>query len=97
MTENLVMKYPKENYLKDVDESFYCTSYIRAWIFEAQVRDYMLNKFGYSWYRNEKAGDFLKEIWSYGQKYSPEEVLDFLGYKGLDISYLLNNVINLLK
>jgi len=97
MTENLIMKYPSENYLKDVDESFYCTSYIRAWIFEAQVKDYMLNKFGYRWYRNEKAGDFLKEIWSYGQKYSPEEVLEFLDYEGMDINYLLNNTMNLLK
>ncbi|HAX17564.1 MAG TPA: hypothetical protein DCY00_03080 [Actinobacteria bacterium] len=97
LTENLIMKYFPENYLKDVDDSFYCTNYIRAWIFEAQVKEYMLNKFGYRWYKNKKAGDFLKEIWSYGMKYSPEEVLGFLDYKGLDINYLLNNTINLLK
>lgn len=97
LTDNLIMKYFPENYLKDVDENFYCTNYIRAWIFEAQVKEYMLKKFGYKWYKNRKAGDFLKEIWSYGMKYSPEEVLEFLDYKGLDINYLLNNTINLLK
>ncbi len=97
LTSNLIMKYFPENYLKDVDDSFYCTNYIRAWIFEAQVKEYMLNKFGYRWYKSKKAGDFLKEIWSYGMKYSPEEVLGFLDYKKLDINYLLNNTIKLLK
>lgn len=97
LSDILIMKYFPENYLRDVDESFYCTNYIRAWIFEAQLKEYMLNKFGHKWYKNEKAGDFLREIWSYGMKYSPEEVLGFLDYKKLDISYLLNNTINSVK
>ena len=33
---------------------------------------------------------FLKEIFSYGQKYSPDEVLQQLDYKGLDINYLID-------
>jgi len=97
LTKNLLMEYYPENYLKDVDEGFYCTSYIRAWMFEAQLKDYILTKFGTAWFKSKKAGDFLKEVWSYGQKYSPEEILDFLGYKSLDINYLINNAINLVK
>jgi hypothetical protein len=97
LTKNLIMKYYPENYLKDVDEGFYCTSYIRAWMFEAQLKDYIFNKFGTRWFKSSKAGDFLKEIWSYGQKYSPEEILEFLDYKGLDIDYLINNAVNLIK
>ncbi|MCL4385994.1 MAG: hypothetical protein M1326_06755 [Cyanobacteria bacterium] len=97
LSKNLIMNYYPENYLKDVDEGFYCTSYIRAWMFEAQLKDYILNKFGTKWFKNKKAGDFLREIWSYGQKYFPEEILDFLGYKELDINYLINNAINLIK
>jgi len=97
LTKNLIMKYYPENYLKDVDEGFYCTSYIRAWMFEAQLKDYIFNKFGTSWFKSKKAGDFLKEMWGYGQKYSPEEILDFMGYKNLDIDYLINNAINLVK
>ncbi|MHB1346254.1 MAG: hypothetical protein ACYCXK_02075 [Candidatus Humimicrobiaceae bacterium] len=97
LTNNLIMKYYPENYLKDVDEGFYCTSYIRAWMFEAQLKDYILNKFGTSWFKSKKAGDFLKEVWSYGQKYSPEEILDFIGYKSLDINYLINNAVELIK
>ena len=97
LTKNLIMNYCPENYLKDVDEGFYCTSYIRAWIFEAQLKDYILTKFGSSWFKSKKAGDLLKELWSYGQKYSPEEILDFLGYKNMDIDYLINSAVNLVK
>jgi len=97
LTKNLIMDYYPENYLKDVDEGFYCTSYIRAWMFEAQLKDYILNKYGTTWFKSKKAGDFLKEIWSYGQKYYPEEILDYLGYKELDINYLIDNAINLVK
>jgi hypothetical protein len=97
LTKNLAMEYYPENYLKDVDEGFYCTSYIRAWMFEAQLKDYILTKFGTAWFKSKKAGDFLREIWSYGQRYSPEEILDFLDYKNLDINYLINKAVNLVK
>ena len=88
------MEWPSENYLKDVDEAFYCTNYIRAWIFEAQLNDYMLNNFGYLWYKKKKAGDFLRELWSYGQKYSVQEILSQLGYKDLNINYLTEQLIS---
>jgi hypothetical protein len=83
------MQYHGADYLKDVDDSFYCANYIRAWIFEAQLKDHMHQKFGYGWFRQKKAGDFLKELWSYGQKYDPVEILQQLGYKDLDINYLI--------
>jgi len=49
-----LMKYPKEDYLRDVDEGFYCTNYIRAWIFESQLKEYMHRKFGYEWYKKNQ-------------------------------------------
>ena len=87
-----MMRYSGTDYLKDVDDGFYCTSYIRAWIFEAQLKDYMHNKFGYDWFKDKKAGDFLREIWSYGQKYDPVEVLTQLDFKDLDINYLIDSL-----
>ncbi|MBN1298112.1 MAG: hypothetical protein JW997_00335 [Actinobacteria bacterium] len=92
LSDAVMMQHHPEDYLKDVDEGFYCTNYIRAWIFEAQLKDYMHRKFGYEWFRQKKAGSFLKEIWSYGQKYGPDEVLMQLDYKGLDINYLIDNL-----
>lgn len=92
-----LMQYSKSDYLKDVDESFYCTNYIRAWIFEAQLKDYMQKKFGYDWFKKKKAGDFLREIWSYGQKYNPVEILQQLDFKELDINYLIDSMLEVMK
>jgi hypothetical protein len=94
LTSSNLMEWPSENYLKDVDEAFYCTNYIRAWIFEAQLNDYMLNNFGCSWYKKKKAGDFLRELWSYGQKYNVQEILSQLGYKELNINYLIDQLVS---
>lgn len=88
------MEYFPENYLKDVDEGFYCTDYIRAWIFEAQIREYVLRKFGSRWYSKRGAGNFLKELWSYGQKYTPSEILSQIDFKELDVSYLIYSLIS---
>ncbi len=88
-----LMDYPAENYLYDVDENFYCTNYIRAWIFESQLKDYIKRKFGSKWFFKKKAAAFLLELWSYGQKFGAEDILKQLGYKGLDIDYLLNSII----
>jgi hypothetical protein len=88
-----LMQYSGADYLKDVDDGFYCANYIRAWIFEAQLKDHMHQKFGHGWFRQKKAGDFLKELWSYGQKYDPVEILQQLGYKDLDVNYLIDSLI----
>jgi hypothetical protein len=93
LTSCSLMQYSKSDYLKDVDEAFYCTNYIRAWIFEAQLKDYMHKKFGYDWFNKKRAGDFLREIWSYGQKYNPVEILKQIDYKDLDISHLINSML----
>ncbi len=92
LSDASMMQYLDAEYLKDVDEGFYCTNYIRAWIFEAQLKDYMHRKFGYAWMKQKKAGDFLREIWSYGQKYNPSEILDQLGYRELDVDYLISSI-----
>ncbi|MCL5985698.1 MAG: hypothetical protein M1371_03930 [Actinobacteria bacterium] len=84
------LEYPAENYLKDVDESMYCANYLRAWVFEAQLRAYLEGRFGEAWFENKKAGDMLREIWYYGQKYKVEEILGELGLSGLLIEPLLD-------
>jgi len=84
------LEYPAENYLKDVDESMYCANYLRAWLFEAQLRAYLEDEFGAVWFESKKAGDMLREIWYYGQKYRAEEILSELGISGFSVQPLLN-------
>ncbi len=97
LTESNNMQYFPENYLRDVDSSFYCANYIRAWMFEAQLKDYIVSNFGSSWFKNKKAGSFLRELWYYGQKYDPVEILNQIGFKDLDIGYLINSLLEGVK
>lgn len=87
-----LMQYSSSDYLKDVDEAFYCTNYIRAWIFEAQLKDYIYRKYDYNWFKKKKAGYFLIELFSYGQKYNPVEILKQLDYNDLDIDFLTSSI-----
>jgi hypothetical protein len=92
-----LMEYPEETYLKDVDEGFYCTNYIRAWIFQSQLEEYIYKKFGRDWYKKKKAGSFLKELWHYGQKYSPEGILSQLGFDRMNIDYLIDKLTGVIR
>ena len=91
------MEYPAVNYLRDVDNGFYCANYIRAWIFQSQLEEYIYEKFGRCLYKNKKAGLFLKELWNYGQKYSADEILSQLGFERMNIDYLINSLIDEIK
>ncbi|MDZ7837847.1 MAG: hypothetical protein U5N58_07770 [Actinomycetota bacterium] len=92
------MSYSPQSYLTDVDPGFYCTNYIRAWSFEAQLNQHLCSKYGNRWYLNRQAGDFLKEVWSYGQKYDAEEILEQqLGFKHLDTDLLIDSLLSSVK
>jgi hypothetical protein len=67
--------YPRTDYLEDVDGGFYCTCYLRAWAFEAQLRDHLRGRFGSDWFRRKAAGDLLRELWSLGQSLRADELL----------------------
>jgi oligoendopeptidase F len=88
MEKHLQYKEVKNHYLIDVDDGFYCTQYIQAWIFEAQLRTWLKKEYGEEWFNNPKAGKFLTSLWSQGQKYNVAELAQQLGYKGLDIQPL---------
>jgi len=85
----LVFRHPPSHYLNDVDDELYCAGYLRAWIFEAQLRGALRRKFGEDWFTTKEAGDFLKELWSQGQKHNVDELAGQLGYRGLSIDPLL--------
>jgi hypothetical protein len=83
-TTNLGVGYGPESYLADVDDGFYAAEYVKAWIFEAQLRRYLLREFDDEWFRNPKAGRFLLEMWRDGQRHPVSQLARFMGYDGLD-------------
>ncbi len=84
LQRGLRFRHSGKHYLEDVDDAFYCAEYLRAWILEAQLREALKEKFGDAWFLEERAGAYLREMWSYGQKYTADELVKTVGFVGLD-------------
>jgi hypothetical protein len=63
------------DYLADIDDGFYASQYLRAWAFEAQLRAFLREKFGNTWFTRQDAGSLIRELWSEGQKPTADELL----------------------
>jgi hypothetical protein len=50
-----------EDYLSDLDDGFYCARYLRAWMFDAQVRAWFAGKWGEAWFADAEAAKALRE------------------------------------
>jgi hypothetical protein len=83
------VRYAPEDYLFDVDDAFYCARYLRAWIFDAQLRGMLRDRWGEAWFRERAAGAKLVELWAQGQRYTAPELLAREGLGGLDAAALL--------
>ena len=88
----LKFRVPSEHYLVDLDDGFYAAQYLRAWIFDAQMRAALREEFGDAWWATRGAGAFLKRQWSTGQKYGVEELLEGVGYAGLDLDPFVEEI-----
>jgi hypothetical protein len=66
---------PAVNYLVDVDDGFYCASYLRAWMLEGAFRMILQDRYGADWFLSQAAGDWLKAMWADGQHFPAERLL----------------------
>jgi hypothetical protein len=92
LTACLGVRWSPADYLADVDDGFYAARYLRAWIFDAQLRAGMRRRFGPEWYASPEAGAALKEVWRQGQRGPVEELARTLD-GGLDVGPLLEEVL----
>lgn len=77
-------------FLFDLDDSFYSASYLRAWAFEVSLREYLKTRFGSRWWASRRAGDFLKEIWETGDRYTADEMAAQIGIGPLRFDQLID-------
>lgn len=92
LQRGLRFRHTEKHFLEDVDDGFYCAEYLRAWVFEAQLREAMREKFGEEWYFSDRAGGYLKELWSCGQKFTADELVQTVGYVELDVDPLVEEM-----
>jgi hypothetical protein len=79
-------------YLHDMGEAFYGTRFLRGWLFEAELRPILINRFGARWYSRPAAGDFLREIWSSGFRYDCDELAGRIRRWGLNLDPLAQEI-----
>ncbi len=95
LADALHVAIPPERYLDDVDDAFYVAGYTRAWVFEVQLRRFLMEQFGEGWYESRDAGGFLRELWSPGLRDAVDEIAQTrLGAKGLDLKPLIEELVN---
>jgi hypothetical protein len=73
--EALKIEPSRTDYLGDIDPSFYVTGYLRSWALQSQLRDHFRERFGSSWFADQRAGGILRELWSEGQRLNADELL----------------------
>src|SRR5947209_6122852 len=84
-------------YLAEVDDGFYTASYLRAWAFEASLREYLKTRYGRRWWASRKCGDELIDLWSTSSRYTVEELARLLGFGEIRFELLADNLIAALK
>lgn len=84
LTQHTGVRHDPECYLSDLDDGFYSADYLRAWIFEAMLREHLRMRFGSDWFHSREAGKFFKEIWETGQLYTADELSREIGLGTLD-------------
>lgn len=97
MEEALVFKHPATHYLTDLDDAFYTAEYLRAWIFEAQLNQYLKEEYGELWFLNPESGKRLRELWRLGNKYDVVELAQSMGFSGLDLEPITKEIMQNLK
>src|SRR5438128_11822969 len=80
--------FPTSDYLEDVDGGFYCTCYLRAWAFEAQLSAWLKRRYGVAWFSDRKAGSLVRELWNLGQSLRADELLDEVCGEQIDLAVL---------
>jgi hypothetical protein len=80
------------DYLGDIDASFYVSSYLRSWAFEAQLRTHLREEFGNAWFSRKEAGSLLRELWGEGQRWPAEDFLKDITGSTLDMESIAERV-----
>ena len=86
------VEWPTETWLADVDEGFYVACYLRAWALETHWWAALRERFGERWFEQPAAGEWLRGVWSQGQRLSAEELLESTLGERLDFGRLADEL-----
>ncbi len=81
MTRYTGFFYHPDAFLLDLVPEFYCLDYVTAWMAEAKLQDYLINRWGEAWMFDPEAGRQLMDWWSKGNTL---DLVSFLRQEALD-------------
>lgn len=76
--------YRPTSYLFDLDGEFYSADYLRAWLGEAQVQEYLRQHHGPSWWASAAVGRLLADWWAQAGQPDAETMVAALGLTPLE-------------
>jgi hypothetical protein len=86
------LQHNPESWSDEPADGFVSADYLRGWILESMLREYLRSKFGNAWFMNPSASGFLKEIWETGMLYRADEVCREIGMGDLDPQVLADEL-----
>jgi hypothetical protein len=93
LSQATMVEWPREMYLADVDPFLYAARYLRAWIFEAQLKVLLRERFDEEWFRNDRTAPFLVELWRRGQRDTLEDLAERVGLGAPSIEPMLAQIL----
>ncbi len=67
-----------------LDDGLYAAEYARGFAFAARLREHLRTNYGRRFWRDRRAGDFLRQLWATGNRYDTESMSRHLWNEPLD-------------
>jgi hypothetical protein len=93
LTDAARVRYDTAEHLRDADDALRSASRLRAWAFEAQLREHLKTKYGARWWTSRKAGEMLIDLWNTGGRYKAEEMAKLIGLGELSFDWLASDLL----
>jgi hypothetical protein len=96
LTEATLFRYPRDDYLADVDPWFYAARYLRAWQLEAALAAALVERFDADWYRHPRAGAYVQQLMGRGQAVPADRLAEEVTAAPLSFAALVTRLERLL-
>jgi hypothetical protein len=86
-------RHQTESWMEAVSDGLESADYLRGWILECMLREYLCRRYGSAWMQSRSAGGFLKELWETGFLYRADELGREIGLGSLDPQILMDELL----
>jgi hypothetical protein len=92
LAEALKITPSPADYLVRIDPGFYVAAYLRSLAFAAQLRLFLREELGSSWFARRETGSLLHDLWSEGQRLTADELLKDVAGMTLDLGAAVERI-----